>query len=350
MAKHGTSWKLQNIVRVACAISAFVTLSLWHASAAETDRISGDILHDASKVLGPDSCTKCHENEMRQWQATPHYATFDTLHRKPEAKAIADRLGLGSIKRNDTCMACHYTQQQVDSRVRVVSGVSCESCHGAAKDWIALHNDYGGPNITKETETPEHRQERITMSVEAGMNNPANLYLIARQCLSCHTTPNEQLVNVGEHAAGSPEFEFVAWSQGMVRHNFLRTNGTANAAANPAELRVMYVVGVLADLEASLRATAAATSKAPFGIASAQRAAALKQKLYDISKLVSNPHVDDALQAALAVPLKLNQREQLTAAADAVGKAAFGFATETDGNALAAIDPLLPKPEQYKNQ
>jgi hypothetical protein len=320
------------------------------AGAAETDRIAGDILNDPAKILGPDSCTKCHEKETLQWQSTPHFATFDSLHRKPEAKAIADRLGLGSIKRSTTCMACHYTRQEVDSRLRVVSGVSCESCHGAAKDWVALHNDYGGPHATQESETPEHRHERIAASVKAGMNNPANLYLIARQCLSCHTTPNEELVNVGGHAAGSKEFELVAWSQGMVRHNFLHSGVATNDMATPAELRVMHVVGVMADLEASLRATAAATTKAPFGIASAQRAASLKKKLYDINELVTNPHVDEAVQAALAVPLKLNQQDQLIEAADAVGKAAFSFATQADGSALSAIDPLLPQPEQYKNQ
>ena len=61
------------------------------------------------------------------------------------------------------------------------------------------------------------------------MNNPHNIYLIARQCYDCHTVPNERLVNVGGHLAGSQDFELVAWSQGMVRHNFLRTGGTTNA-------------------------------------------------------------------------------------------------------------------------
>jgi hypothetical protein len=56
------------------------------------------------------------------------------------------------------------------------------------------------------------------------------------------------------------------------------------------------------------------------------------------------------LQAALAVPLQLNHQSELNAAADAVGKAAFEFAKNANGNKLAALDPLLPKPEQYKNQ
>jgi hypothetical protein len=144
-----------------CVITGIGYLLAQPLTAAETDRITGDILHDPAKILGPDSCAKCHEKEMLQWHATPHFATFDTLHRKPKAKAIADRLGLGSIKRNDTCLACHYTVQEVNSRTRVIAGVSCESCHGAAKDWLALHNDYGGPGVTKESETPEHHQHRI---------------------------------------------------------------------------------------------------------------------------------------------------------------------------------------------
>lgn len=319
------------------------------ALASETDRISGEIVRDPAKILGPDTCTKCHEHEMQQWHRTPHFATFDTLHRKPEAKAIADRLDLRSVKRNDTCVGCHYTEQLVGSRVRVVSGISCESCHGAARDWIAIHNDYGGPNATKESESPEHRHQRIAASVEAGMNNPVNLYLIARQCLSCHTTPNEQLVNEGHHTAGSKDFELVAWSQGMVRHNFLRTGGSASAGASPAELRVMFVVGIMADLEASLRATAQATVKGPFGIASAQRAAALKRKLYDLSLMIQDPNVDDALRAALAVPLKLNHRVELVEAADVVSQAARDFAATADGNTLSPIDALLPAPSEYKN-
>ena len=303
---------------------------------------------DPAKVLGSESCTKCHEAELKQWQVTPHFATFETLHRKPEAKAIAKRLELSSIKRNDVCVKCHYTQKQVGSRVRVVSGVSCESCHGAGLDWVPLHNDYGGPNVTKAQESPEHVELRRSSSIAAGMNNPSNLYLIARQCLSCHSAPDEQLVNVGEHPSGSKDFELVSWSQGMVRHNFLRSGNSANVPSSPERLRVMYVVGVLADLEASFRATALATKKDVYGVASAQRAARLKHKLNDICDQVSDEQLFEALDAALAVPLKLGQSEALVAAADQIGAAAYQFAKSADGSQLSAIDNLLPSPEQYK--
>jgi hypothetical protein len=233
--------------------------------------------------------------------------------------------------------------------VRVVSGVSCESCHGAAADWLATHADYGGEHVTKAMETPAHRQQRVEQSIAAGMNNPHNLYLIARQCYNCHTVPNESLVNVGGHVAGSQDFELVAWSQGIVRHNFLRTGGAANGELSPADLRVMYIVGVLADLEYSLRAVASATEKAAFGVTSAQRAAGMKQRLHEIQELVDDPLLAPAVEAVATVELRLGNSAAIVAAADAVGQAAYTFAAEADGKGLSAIDPLLPQPGQYKN-
>jgi hypothetical protein len=74
---------------------------------------------------------KCHAAEAKVWQQTPHAKTFDQLHRRPEAKQIAAKLSLRSIKHDGRCVACHYTQQKDDSdSVHAVAGVSCESCHG----------------------------------------------------------------------------------------------------------------------------------------------------------------------------------------------------------------------------
>jgi hypothetical protein len=304
---------------------------------------------DPQKVLGSESCAKCHANEVQQWMKTPHYHTFESLHRLPEAKQIVDRLGLRSVKRNDTCIQCHYTQQQAGSRVRAISGVSCESCHGAAAEWITLHNDYGGPNATRDSESAQHREERRALSVAHGMNNPSNLYLLASQCLGCHTVPNENLVNVGGHAAGSQDFELVSWSQGMVRHNFLQTDGVSNAPSSPARLRVMYVVGVMADLEQSLRAVALATEKAGYGVTSAQRAARMKHNLIEIQKQIDDPHVAQALDAVAKVELRLNNGDAIRQTADEVGRAAYLFAQDANGENLAGIDPMLPDPSQYKN-
>jgi hypothetical protein len=309
----------------------------------------GPPIRDPARIVGADQCAKCHQPEVQQWMRTPHYATFDSLHRKPQAKQIAEKLGLQSIKRSDVCTQCHYTKKIEDGRERVVAGVSCESCHGGAAKWIAMHNDYGGPSVTKEKESAEHRTKRVEESITNGMNNPRDLYLIARQCYDCHTVPNERLVNIGGHKAGSTDFELVAWSQGMVRHNFLRTGGAGNGTLSQEQLRVMYIVGVMTDLEYSLRATAAATEKATFGVTSAQRSARMKKKLLEIQKQTNDPSLASALAAVTTVELRLGNRAAITAAADAVGNAAHEFAERADGKKLAAIDPLLPQLNQYKN-
>jgi hypothetical protein len=314
--------------------------------AQEPPKNGGD-LFDPAKVVGSAACAKCHPSEVRTWEATPHCLCYDELHRKPEAKAITDRLGLRSVKRNDTCVRCHYTRKDDGGRVRVDSGVSCESCHGPALDWIEVHAEYG-PGVTRQTESSEHRAQRRAAAIALGMNNPSNVYLIARQCLDCHTTPNEDLVDVGLHPAGSAQFDFVAWSQGMVRHNFVRSDGVANDPSPPERLRVMHVVGVMADLEYSLRAVGKASQAGLFAKTAAERAARRKQALWDLQRRVDHPLLVPTLAAVSEVELKLGNGEAIRAAADAVGEAAYRFAQEADGGALGAIDPLLPNASQYK--
>lgn len=307
---------------------------------------------DPAKVLGSDSCKKCHAAEIAQWEQTPHHRTIDTLHRKPEAKAIADRLGLRSVKRNDTCVRCHYTPKLVRGKSRIDSGVSCESCHGPSQDWIEIHASYegnpAGAGLSRETEPPDARQRRRLASIAAGMNNPSNLYLIAQQCLDCHTTPDERLVDVGGHPAGSGDFDLVSWSQGMVRHNFVRTGGATNALSTPEALRRMHVVGVMTDLEYSLRAVAKATNGGNFAKAAAARAARRKQSLWEIQRLLNDPLITPALDAVGQLELKLGNAAAINAAADEVGLAAYSFAERADGARLAAIDGLIAPPSQYK--
>ncbi len=303
---------------------------------------------DPAKVLSVDSCAKCHAGEVTTWRTTPHFETFETLHRNPRAKEIAELMGQHSIKRGNLCITCHYTMKQDGDAIRAVSGVSCESCHGAAAGWLALHNDYGGPAATKQSESDAHRQQRLDASIAAGMRNPVNLYLVARSCLNCHTVPNESLVNVGTHKAGSEQFELVAWSQGMVRHNFLRTNGQSNATNSTERLRVMYIVGQIADLEYSTRATGLATERATYGMTSARRAAAVAVRLYEIQQQVHDPLLDRVLQTFSSARLAINNRSQLDTIADEIKKLGIEFANKPEGSELTAVDPWLPKPEAYR--
>ena len=300
---------------------------------------------DPSRVMGNESCVKCHAAEIDVWRRTPHAQTFDTLHRQPEAKQIAGKLGLRSIKHDGRCVACHYTTQADPaanlSAVHAISGVSCESCHGAARDWIEVHADYGGPGITRETESPDHRRWRIESSIARGMHNPTNVYSIARECLRCHTTGDEELVNVGGHTSGSLDFEFVSWSQGTIRHNFVRGGGT-NAVATPAQRRLMFVAGMMAELEAGLRATAKATAKATYGVTAAQRTARTAKRLTSVAAKIDCVEVDDALRTFESVQLKLNNAGPLVAAADRIGQIGLYMASHQTGQNWAVLDRFIP--------
>ena len=303
---------------------------------------------DPSKVNTAETCAKCHSNEVQTWKQTPHFQTFEQLSRNPEAKQICSNLGLRSVKRSDVCIDCHFTTKEIDGRVKAIAGVSCESCHGASVDWLSIHNDYGGPLATKEDETPEHRAMRLDESTSLGMRNTRDLYLIASSCYQCHTVPNERLVNVGGHNAGSDDFELVRWSQGMVRHNFLRTDGEYNAQSSSSRLRVMYIVGLIADLEFSTRATANATEKTTYGLKVANRAAKAAVKLYEAQQKIENAFVQSALEAFSGAELRINNRASLLAVADQIQVAGRQFAMSSDGSELAAIDRFLPDPSTYK--
>lgn len=309
-----------------------------------------EVAVDPHKVMGAESCQKCHASEIQTWKKTPHSETFLTLHRKAEAQQIASKLGIENFKSDSNCIQCHYTMssKQGSAPLEAIAGVSCESCHGASKDWIAVHNDYGGPNVTKAQETREHRLARFQQSIQLGMRNPVNVYLLAQSCYRCHTVPDETLVNVGGHNAGSLDFELVSWSQGTVRHNFLRTDGQANAEETPGRLRQLFVAGMIADLEFSMKATAKATQKATFGITSAQRAQRALERLKSAQEKVQQPILQEIIQIASGVKLKLNNREQLENAASAIHELGVKFGTTVRGDDLAAIESFIPPKDKWK--
>lgn len=340
--------------RIALAVTFFSLASLiaiTMATAQQPDArdVNLEVHLNPHHVVGYESCQKCHASEISVWKQTPHHTTFMTLHRNPAAREIANRLGIESFKSDSTCVKCHYTMQADSAdQLQAISGISCESCHGAAKNWIEKHNDFGAPGATSKTESPQHHIQRLRDSIASGMRNPVNVYLVAQSCYRCHTVPDERLVNVGGHKAGSMDFEFVAWSQGTLRHNFVRTDGKVNEPSSKDRQRQMFMAGMIADLEFSLRATAAATEKADFGVNSAKRSARAAKRLAAAQGKLNQPLLDDILAVFQSVELKLNNRQQLTDAADMINTLGIRFAATVSGADLAAIESFIPPPENWK--
>jgi len=306
-----------------------------------------ELRRDPAKVKGPDACGECHKSSVSVWKLTHHATTFKELPRRKKAKEITGALGIKRIKAESDCLSCHFTSALVDGKVKPVAGITCESCHGAGADWIKGHGDYGGKDVTRENETAAHREARLAQADAAGMIRPSRLYDVAANCYGCHTVPNEKLVNVGGHAAGS-KFELVSWSQGEVRHNVWYSKTNDEAAIE--RKRMMFIVGQALDLEFGLRGVAKATAKATYAKAMARRASAARKALKKIGELVKVPEIDEINGAAAEAKLKLNNEAPLVAVADRIAAAARKFAQSHDGGAFGAVDPLIPTAEKYQGK
>lgn len=299
------------------------------------------------KVQGPDECAECHKKETENWKSTHHYKTFSALPRNEDAKKISDAMGLKRIKSESVCLSCHFTSQVRKDRPKPIAGITCESCHSAGADWMKRHSEFSGKK--KETETEAERAQRWADAEAAGMIRPHMLYELTKNCYSCHIVPQEELVNKGGHTAGS-SFELVSWSQGEVRHNTWHNGGRENPVADPERQRMMYAIGLAVELEEALRAVGKATESARYAVAMAKRAHAARRKLREAAKTFQAPEFMEMLRAAHSANLSLNNQPALEAAADRVAAAAKQLAANYEGGQLAAIDGLIPGPDQYKGK
>ncbi|MDX1735164.1 MAG: cytochrome c family protein [Halioglobus sp.] len=304
---------------------------------------------DPTKTIGSDECVDCHEPEHGVWENTTHFKTYDELPASDRATEITDALDIYDIEAPDgLCVGCHYTLvgETVEDALPI-AGISCESCHGEAADWVEGHGNYAGGSIDAESEA--QKQARIKAAADAGQIRPAQIHLIARNCLACHTVPNEKLVNVGGHLAGS-DFELVSWSQGEVRHNLFWSGGEENRQLTPERKRLLYVVGYATDAEFSLRGLGLSTEAGDYRTAMTKRVKNAVAKLEEIGGKVQSPQVKAIVSAASSVNVDAPNSAQLVAAADKISGQISAFLKANDGAALAGIDPLLPSGDGHYSE
>jgi hypothetical protein len=243
------------------------------------------------------------------------------------------------------CLNCHYT---VDNKGKPASGISCESCHGAGQDWVKIHSEFSGK--TEQTESKPEEEARWKLADSKGMIRPSSIYQLAKNCLSCHVVPQEDLVNKGGHPAGSA-FELVSWSQGEVRHNTWYSKGKGNADASAARKRMLYLVGLGVDLETALRAVAKATARQTYAFEMAKRADRARKQLAAAAKAAPNvPEIAQMVKFAYSAGLKLNNERFLATAADGVSKLVASITEKYDGSTMAGLDSLIPGPDKFKGQ
>ncbi|MEP3479072.1 MAG: multiheme c-type cytochrome [Fuerstiella sp.] len=316
----------------------------------------------ASKVMGAQSCKKCHESEYQAWTGSMHFKNHERIT-SANGKQYASKMGGTS-----TCVACHSTPHTATAQFAGTAGVSCESCHSAAggsDGWFELHSNYGSEGLKREEETAEHRKQRLEACDATSMIRSSNIYELAKNCYSCHIVADEKLLSVG-HKPGHSDFDLIPWMQGEVRHNFQVDQ--KNNAESPSLLkardavsvdqrkRELLVVGKMVELEICLENLSAIDAgHLKEGYAGRKGWAGRAEDAFeyleeDIGEAITNPHVVAAVKAVEDIDLGRKFKDQAAAKAATVNlaEAAKAFAASASTADLAGLDELIEDLDKAK--
>jgi len=256
--------------------------------------------------VGPKKCQECHKAEAKVWSGTKHAKSFKKVHKNKKAKKIVKAVGGKRMKKTALCASCHYTvaQKSASAKPKLVTGPSCESCHGPASDWLNIHNKKGP------------KADKMKAASAKGMIWPSQLYDVAANCNSCHGLARASLSGKNIKAmldAGHPmnaDFELVKYSQGSVRHRFYPPKVTENQVMSPAEMARMFVIGQAANL-VSASAAISKSSHAGYKAAQEKKIATATAILKSVSgqvpeagTIVSSPTAENGRALAAAVASK----------------------------------------------
>lgn len=293
---------------------------------------------DPTKIVGPEKCGKCHVNSHAIWLDTAHASKSLTSSWRRGGKAIARNLGMpeDQLMVDIRCLTCHFTARSRSGNEVGETGVTCESCHGAAKDWVDIHHETWDEAATAEAERK---------SLAAGMRRPEDLYAVASNCFQCHIVPFEDLVNVGGHSPASSGFEFVEFFD-QVRHNFLESlinesEVPVNEVRPTERRRVMYLVGRALALEYALRALATASRPGSYYDEAIERLEIAIEELEQAADATGAAWAATVVERAQHTPTQVRSREILPDAEFVRAEIKRYLASEPDGGRLPALDELM---------
>ena len=167
----------------------------------------------APKFLGSQSCANsmCHggagdkRDQFVTWLKKDFHTRAPATLSMSRSARIAETLKIADATTSARCTECHNPFQAVPAErkgplVGKLDGVSCESCHNAAENWLLTH-----------TRTDLNHGQKVA----AGMRDLKNLYVRANTCVACHQNLDPEL-----RAAGHPELTFELDGQcvAMPRH------------------------------------------------------------------------------------------------------------------------------------
>ena len=207
------------------------------------------------EFVGPGKCTDCHDHkDEKEWsekrdgdgKGKQHLNALNQLS-DAKAETYAKAVGVADIyDTKSSCVRCHATVVRGSADF----GVSCESCHGAGKDYLKPHQEKGA------------YQASLALGLNDTVKKPDAWLKI---CVSCHVLgddPGDAALIKAGHASGA-DFDFGVKFQPVASH--WTSKYTANqiaALGNPLRNTIARAAAVTAPAAV----TAAAPPTAPAGV------------------------------------------------------------------------------------
>jgi hypothetical protein len=280
---HRCTWSfLLSATVVVCALGAWISRS---PAAPRADAPQLNVLKKAEvHRLGIDSCNArgCHGaigatdplkskfyvkgGEANTWSTfDPHSRAYAVLL-EPRSRRIGELLK-ADLKGQPPyeaklCLDCHSvtgTLGKEPAPAQLVAGVDCETCHGAASQWV-------GPHVRKDWLDLDRTKKK-----GLGFQPTMDLVDRAKLCVTCHVGDPTRQVNHDLIAAGHPRlvFEFDTFLDALPRH-WLEEHEKSGAKATAGDFHAnAWAIGQVVAAESSLdllkaRAEAAREDKSPW--------------------------------------------------------------------------------------
>ena len=220
------------------------------------------------QLIGVAGCNavSCHGGRSLVGGEAGAWQQRDTMHRRAYeilfndvSVAMAKKLDLKNdagvsigAHQHARCLACHSSSRDQKpnhgDRFALEYGVGCESCHGAAGDWIAKHT------------TRTWKSLSTTQKSELGFRNLGSLTTRAETCVACHIGSPAATVDHDLIAAGHPRlaFEMSSFHSMLPRH----WDATLETQQDPGQEIRLWAIGQAASAKAMSDIAAARAKKA----------------------------------------------------------------------------------------
>lgn len=207
-----------------------------------------------TEYLGFRACTKCHDAQGDTWRTSAHAKAFESL--KPNVKADTKRKAkLDPAKdytQDQDCIGCQTTgyglpggfaMNASPDDMKLVVGVTCESCHGAGGKYRNLHGE-ASDRLKSQGAMTERK-----LLVDAGQN-----FDMEKACVRCHL--NYEGGTTTHHQPKPPYTPFTPNVDAKYRFDYMKSvmaSGQKNPIHTHFKLRGVFKGGPIPDVRTKLQ-------------------------------------------------------------------------------------------------